>query len=317
MRRFQPSSSFASVRQFILLLIILAFSKIRFPAVSGVRSLTQKRMATFISSLQDSVATVHSVPMFSDNYGHIIISPGIISKNNKPVAAVVDPGDGHVIHRAVEELGLDLELILCTHKHADHVGGNEYLVSKYPDVRVFGPSYESIPAITDPVSDGQTFQFGERLNVQVIYTPCHTSGHIVYYITDTADANKSPILFCGDTLFVGGCGRFFEGTADEMLNNMNKFSTLPVNTQVYCAHEYTESNFKFLSSVDPAKCLQRYEQIREMRSKSQATVPSTIGHELEFNLFMHCNDKSLQAMLQVDNAVDAMAQLRNMKNNFK
>lgn len=133
-------------------------------------------------------------------------------------------------------------------------------------------------------------------------------------INASAESHAS-MLFSGDTLFVGGCGRFFEGTADQMLHNLNRFSALDPSTQVFCAHEYTEANFKFLSSVD-AGVLSVYDEVKKARAAGRGTVPSTIGQELKNNLFMQCNDEKVQKLVGVSTAVDAMQKLREMKNAF-
>jgi len=127
--------------------------------------------------------------------------------------------------------------------------------------------------------------------------------------------SSAPMLFSGDTLFVGGCGRFFEGTADQMLHNLDRFAALDPNTQVFCAHEYTESNFKFLSSVDPA-ALSVYDEVKKVRGVGRGTVPTTIGQELKNNLFMQCNDERVQKLVGAITAVQALQKLRDMKNAF-
>ena len=122
----------------------------------------------------------------------------------------------------------------------------------------------------------------------------------------------------GDTLFVGGCGRFFEGTPAQMLNNMDKFATLPDDTLVCCAHEYTESNFKFLASIDAARCGARYEEIRALRAGFEPTVPSTIGDEKRYNLFMNCREESVQSSVDCAGSPEnTMARLRELKNSFR
>ena len=123
-------------------------------------------------------------------------------------------------------------------------------------------------------------------------------------------------MFSGDTLFVGGCGRFFEGNAQQMLQNMDLYATLPGSTQVFCAHEYTEGNYKFLNSVDANTCGRKFAEIQQIRAEGRPTIPSSISEELKYNLFMKCHDPSLQQILGVSTAVDAMHELRTRKNNF-
>jgi hydroxyacylglutathione hydrolase len=156
--------------------------------------------------------------------------------------------------------------------------------------------------------------------IHVMHTPCHTKGHVAYVLLDAEDEKQAGLLFPGDTLFVGGCGRFFEGSASDMLHNMNRFAQLHPQTAIFCAHEYTESNYKFLVSVDKALCSGRYEEVLHLRKQAipEPTVPSTIAQELETNLFMRCHEKKLQlAMGAVDDPVKTMAMLRGRKNVFK
>lgn len=142
----------------------------------------------------------------------------------------------------------------------------------------------------------------------------HTDG-VTNLLGDVSAESSAPMLFSGDTLFVGGCGRFFEGTADQMLHNLNRFAALDPNTQVFCAHEYTESNFKFLSSVD-SSVRSVYDDVKKIRAAGRGTVPTTIGQELRHNLFMQCNDQRVQKLVGADTAVGAMQKLREMKNLF-
>jgi hydroxyacylglutathione hydrolase len=262
-------------------------------------------------NLPDSVADVLFVPMFSDNYGYLLVDPDTQS------VACVDPGDGQAILRAVTDSNLKLTTILATHKHADHVGGNVFLKDAVPGLEVIAGKYEEIPGATKLVADGDVFEFG-GLVVRTCYTPCHTKGHIVYHIErkNPHPQFNRPILFCGDTLFAGGCGRFFEGTAEQMQRNMELFATLPPATQVFCAHEYTESNYKFLVSIDREICGEKYEEVQGKRRRGEPTLPSTIAEEMKYNLFMHCHTPSLQSKLGTSNPVDTMAEIRLRKNNF-
>jgi hydroxyacylglutathione hydrolase len=129
-------------------------------------------------------------------------------------------------------------------------------------------------------------------------------------------SNSAPMLFSGDTLFVGGCGRFFEGTAAQMLHNLDRFAALDPATQVFCAHEYTENNLKFLALLD-ASTLATYQAVQEQRALGAGTVPTTIGEQLRYNLFMKCHDPKVQKMVCADDAVTALQKLRDLKNNFK
>ncbi len=255
----------------------------------------------------NSCADVFLIPMFSDNYGHLLVD------RSTKKAALIDPADCDPVIRAVASMGLDVEMVLITHKHSDHCGGNEGIKRAYPSVRILGTGYEKIPGATELVHEGDNISLG-GLQISVIHTPCHTKGHVGYFVTP-AVGDGAPILFPGDTLFVGGCGRFFEGTANDMLKNMDKFAKLPPETQVFCAHDYTESNLKFLASVDP-ECGKVLEDVQNTRGKGLPTVPSTIGKELEYNLFMKTRDPRVQQLVGADSAEETMARLREMKNTF-
>lgn len=266
---------------------------------------------SWLGNTEDSVAEVIMVPMFRDNYGYLLIDPGSNS------VACVDPGDGEAISKAVADLGLNLSTLLCTHKHSDHVGGNLYLKNQFPNLNIVATKYEEIPGATTLVGDGDVFHFGD-LQIRTFYTPCHTKGHVLYLVerkTPHPQYNR-PILFSGDTLFAGGCGRFFEGTANEMQHNMEVIAQLPPDTQIYCAHEYTESNYKFLASIDPELCQVKYEEIQAIRRAGRPTLPSLLSDELQYNLFMQCHTSRLQAQLGTSTSVETMAELRSRKNNF-
>jgi len=249
-----------------------------------------------------SVADVFLVPMFSDNYGHILVD------RSTKKAALIDPADYEPVVRAARELGVSVEMALITHKHADHAGGNEGVKSAFPGIRVIGTGYENIPGATESVKEGDVLDLGS-LKVQVLHTPCHTKGHVGYYVTSPSAPAAAPVLFPGDTLFVGGCGRFFEGTAGEMLQNMDRFGSLPPATQVFCAHEYTASNLKFLASVDPDGCGKVLDDVLEKRSRGVPTVPSTVGKELEYNLFMKTREKKVRPPVENEPMQSSVNQL--------
>jgi hydroxyacylglutathione hydrolase len=207
-------------------------------------------------------------------------------------------------------------MILVTHKHADHAGGNIEIRNEYPSIDVIATSYEEVPGMTSPVKHGDSIFLGS-LAIRVIHSPCHTRGHVLYYVTGNDQSDGPPILFSGDTLFVGGCGRFFEGTAEDMLKNMDTISTLPPETQVFCAHEYTESNLKFLATLDSELCSADLSRIQGLRRDGMPTIPTTVEAERRYNLFMKCREARVQELLGCSgSAVDTMAKLRKLKNAF-
>lgn len=253
--------------------------------------------------------SVEILPMWTDNYAYLVIDAA--SKHS----AIVDPGEGDRIVQIVKDMesnGLcTLKQLWCTHKHADHAGGNDEFKRAFPDLEIIGTQYEHIPALTKGVGEDSQFNLGDSL-IKVMYVPCHTAGHVAFLVD-----GFQKVLFPGDTLFVGGCGRFFEGTGAEMLTNMDRFAQLPKETLVYPAHEYTESNLKFLNSISPNLCGGRYREVTEMRKQGTVTVPTTIGKELEYNLFMKCHESHVQTVVgTVGDAVATMNQLRDMKNKF-
>ena len=280
------------------------------------------RMASFTKhSLGGGSVELAVVPMFSDNYGYIIID-----KKSKEVA-LVDPADPPPVMNALMEMGLTPTQLWCTHYHDDHQGGNEAFKSKFPDIHIYGPSKEPIRVIDSKMDDGSSFTFGENINVKVMHVPCHTKGHIAFYGESLDNVEGSAgtirILAPGDTLFMGGCGKFFEGNAGEMLSNMNRLMQLPDDTVVCSAHEYTQSNYKFLNSIDAETCGQVYKEVCSKRAEGKFTLPTTIGAEKQSNLFMKCNEERVQAIVSAAAGVNTkgdptatMKHLRELKNSF-
>ena len=213
---------------------------------------------------------------FTDNYIWVI--------HDQHHAAVVDPGDAAPVLNFLQQKKLKLIAILNTHHHNDHVGGNSTLLQKFP-VPVYGPESESISTVTHRLKEGNNIYLAElSLGFSVLDIPGHTVGHIAYY-----GANS---LFCGDTLFACGCGRLFEGTAQQMYISLNKLARLPDTTAVYCGHEYTLANINFAKLVEPGnKVLAQLNISAEKQRKSDLpTLPSTIVMEKACNPFLRCNE---------------------------
>lgn len=215
-------------------------------------------------------------------------------------AVAVDPTEAELVTHFCQEHQLTLKQIWLTHWHKDHIGGVADLTAN-TSMAVYGPRDElsKIPGITHPLQHDDHLKFND-LNVEIIATPGHTLGHIVYFIEELN------ALFCGDTLFAMGCGRLFEGTAEQMYHSLNRLAALPTATKVYCTHEYTLSNAEFALSVEPENhaLQERAEQVRMLRQEGKITLPSSIELELATNPFLRAE------------SVDEFAHLRSLEDNF-
>jgi hydroxyacylglutathione hydrolase len=261
-------------------------------------------------SLSPAALNLVALPAFDDNY--------IWMLHDGQRALVVDPGDSEVVLVALERLSLRLETILVTHHHIDHTGGVDVL-REATGATVFGPLTETMPEPIRRLTGGDKVQ-AMGLTFDVIDVPGHTSGHIAFYAESVENV---PLLFCGDTLFSGGCGRLFEGTPAQMLASLTKLAALPSQTRVCCTHEYTLSNLKFARAVEPnnAELIQYQHQCVAMREANEPTLPSTIARELQINPFLRSDQAGVvHAAQQLDpTATDAVAvftAIRQWKNNF-
>jgi hydroxyacylglutathione hydrolase len=264
-------------------------------------------------NLPHSALRVLAVPAFKDNYLWLI--------HDGVHAAVVDPGDAGPILAALAEHHLTLTAILLTHHHADHIGGVPALLSRFP-VPVFGPRNDGIAAVTVALSEGDTVDVpGLPLRLDVLDVPGHTLGHIAY----VSQTDGAPWLFCGDTLFAGGCGRLFEGTPAQMRASLAKLASLPAQTEVYCAHEYTLANLRFAHAAEPGNRAigQRIEAESAKRARGQPTIPSTIALEKATNPFLRNAEPAIAAHLvaqgrlaEANDPLAAFTALRSWKNTF-
>lgn len=261
-------------------------------------------------NLKMSNMLVKILPALQDNYMYLIIDS--VTRD----AAVVDPVDPDSVLQAVQEENCNLTKVLTTHHHWDHAGGNEKLVKKFEAPLVVYGGDDRIGALTDCVKDGDSFKIGD-LNVLCLFTPCHTTGHICYYVEAQ---NGEKAVFTGDTLFQGGCGRFFEGTAEQMYCALcEKLSALPDETQVFCGHEYTLQNLSFGRYVEPLNedIIKRIEWAKHRRATNSPTVPSTIGEEKLINPFMRVKEKTVQSHAREVDPILTMAAIRKEKDTFK
>lgn len=249
---------------------------------------------------------IQLIPMFTDNYGFLVVDEA------SDRAAVVDPAEPGPVLAAIDRKGLELTHILCTHHHRDHAGGNAEILRRHPEATVVAGRRDAhrIPEVTRAVGDGDLIHVGE-LTGRVLETPGHTLGHVAFLFEDA--------LLCGDTLFVGGCGRFFEGDAAQMHNTLNiRLANLANSTRVFCAHEYTVANLTFAHSVDPSNeaLAGKLAWAIAERAIDRPTVPSTLGQERAINPFMRVSDPALQAATGETDPVAVMGRLRQLKNGF-
>jgi hydroxyacylglutathione hydrolase len=260
------------------------------------------------------------VPAFDDNY------IWLLRDRQRRRAAVVDPGDAAPVLAALAAAGLELAVILVTHHHADHVGGLPELRAAFPEAVVHGPAASRVAGID------RRWQHGDRVELEgfdarfeVIEIPGHTLDHIAFYAAQVGTDDPRPVLFCGDTLFAGGCGRVFEGTAAQMSASLGRLAALPDATLVYCAHEYTTSNLRFARAVEPdsAPLAERERQTAALRSAGTPTVPSTLALERATNPFLRTGSTEVQQAAQTRlghapvDAVEVFAAVRAWKDGFR
>jgi hydroxyacylglutathione hydrolase len=254
-----------------------------------------------------------TVPQLSDNYAYLVIDDG--SKE----CAVVDCAEADKVIAAAKSHGAKIVAVLTTHWHGDHSGGNNDIASKVPGIKIYGASAEGgkIPALTNPVADGDKVRIG-ALEGRVIGIPAHTNGHVAYYFPTLS------AVFTGDTMFVGGCGRVFEGKAATMVSSLKKLAALPDTTQVYCGHEYTEKNLRFALTLEPGNeaLKKKHDWSVKARAENKFTVPSTIGDEKKTNPFLRSDSPELRANLKKrdpsvgDDPIAIFAKARELKDHF-
>ncbi len=253
---------------------------------------------------------IHRLNAWSDNY--------IFLLQDGTNAAVVDPTEAQPVLNQLNKLGAALIAIFNTHHHSDHVGGNRQLLAKYPSATVYGSEADRgrIPGQQIFLTEGDIVMFGGQ-TAQIFFVPGHTRGHIAYYFAPV-DEHQPGELFCGDTLFAGGCGRLFEGTPAQMVDSLSKLRQLPDNTRVWCAHEYTLNNLKFAVTVDSQNpdLQSRYQQVQAARKRQEPTVPSLLGIEKQTNPFLRWDQPALQATAKMREPARVFGRIRGMKDMF-
>jgi len=251
---------------------------------------------------------IQPVPCLSDNYAWLLGEPA------SGAIAIVDPSEAKPVIARLDTLGWRLTHILNTHHHPDHVGGNLELKARYGAV-IVGPRADRarIPGIDVDVAEGDVYALGGA-KAQIFDIPGHTRGHIAFWFVD------SKALFCGDTLFLMGCGRLFEGTPSQMWSSLSKFRRLPDDTRVYCGHEYTQSNARFALTVDPANetLRARAAEVARLRAAGAPTVPGTLGEERATNPFLRADRPELAGAvgLPANDPVAVFAEIRARKDRF-
>jgi len=250
---------------------------------------------------------VEIIPCLSDNYSYVI------REKETNTISIVDPSEFEACDKVLNKYK-KLDFILNTHHHIDHVGANLKLKKKY-NSKILGSNSDKdrIPGIDIFLIENQKQKIG-NLEFEVIFIPGHTKGHIAFFF------RKEKIAFTGDTLFSLGCGRIFEGTYKEMFNSLNKIKNLPLETKIYCGHEYTKSNLNFCLSYDiKNKFLKEKEiDIQKKLNSNLPTIPSILGQEIKTNIFLRCNDPEIKLALGLKDSseVEVFSKLRDLKDSF-
>ena len=246
-----------------------------------------------------------TIPMFRDNYAYLLqcVKTGI--------CGIIDPAEPKSVLPYLSSV--NLKSILSTHHHNDHCGGNLEILKHYSNLEVYGGD-DRVPGVTNILKKRSKFRLGS-LEIEAIHTPGHTTSSVCYYVIDPYSSAKA--VFTGDTLFVAGCGRFFEGTANDMFGSLvTKLAQLPDETLVYCGHEYTRSNLLFAATVEPLNSDLIIMLDAVTKNNLQCTVPSSIGQEKKVNPFMRVVTNELQKATGIKDPIALMAYLRNAKNKF-
>jgi len=253
------------------------------------------------------VMRIIPIPCLSDNYAYLLIDEGAA------IAATVDPVEPAKVLAAAEKENVRVTTILTTHNHHDHAGGNAEFKKLKKDVIIYGGKGDGALAVEKEVWDGDTVNVGS-LQVQVLATPCHTIGHVSYYVPGQGD--EPGAVFTGDTLFIASCGNFNTGSPEQMHEALyKKIGTLPPTTQVFVGHEYTVNNLKFATTVEPdnVDVTNKLKWATEKREAGKFTIPSTIAEEWKTNPFMRCGEKTVQQYAGSADIIKTLATVRARK----
>jgi hydroxyacylglutathione hydrolase len=251
---------------------------------------------------------IRLVPLLRDNYGYLIREP------KSGYVGIVDPSEAGPVLAMAEELGWRITHIFNTHHHPDHTGGNRE-IKRETDAVVVGPKPDEarIPDIDVGLSGGDTYDFGEA-RAEVLFVPGHTRGHIAFHFPE------SRAVFSGDTLFLMGCGRLFEGSPAQMWESLGRLRDLPPDTRVFCGHEYTQANARFALSVEPQNeaLKARAKRVNDLRAASKPTIPGTMEEERATNPFLRADDPALAESIGMGgrDPVDVFAEIRRRKDTF-
>jgi hydroxyacylglutathione hydrolase len=255
---------------------------------------------------------IHRLPALSDNYIFLLHDP------EQNIAAVVDPAESRPVLQKLQDLGAELVAIFNTHHHGDHVGANQAILTVYPHLTVYGGINDQgrIPGQQVFLKAGDRVPFADA-EATVLFVPGHTRAHIAYYFPPQAPDGIGD-LFCGDTLFAGGCGRLFEGTPIQMVESLSQIRALPDDTRIWCAHEYTLTNLRFALTVDTDNLdLQtRFNNTQIARQRGEATVPSVLSLEKATNPFLRWDQSALQRAVNSQDPIQTFTRLRGMKDRF-
>lgn len=270
---------------------------------------------------------VFAIPQLSDNYCYCVF------KAKETGCCLFDVSEDAKVIAFLKLANLKPNAIFSTHKHDDHCAGNAGIKKAYPDIKIYGHKIDSVPECTHFIEDNCLAEEG-GLKIKAMHTPCHTMGHLVYYIESSGKScgcseikvdkaygyeNIEKAVFTGDTLFIGGCGRFFEGTAKDMVYSLNKIAQLHDNTNVFCGHEYTIANLEFALKVDKdnKEIVDALTEAKKNRDIGKPSVPSTIKREKLINIFMRTHESKILELCHTKDQTECMAVLREAKNKNK